>query len=146
MVSSIPSIPMYTVISSSYSTFKSAWAQGKSYKVVSTAESLCESVAAKVVSATSGYTNASTLREMDVYLRPTLLGLDITVSPYVENTVKFTSTQAKNLEPAVAVAKKVLPVNTVTSLYAYFLGVFMKNLERVGSVMLIKEQPETKLE
>jgi hypothetical protein len=137
---------MYTVISSSYSTFKSAWAAGKSYKVVNSVENVAETVASKVVSATSKYTKASTLREVDVILRPALLTLDNTVSPYVENTVKFTTTQTKNMEPVISVAKKVLPISTASSLFAYFLGVFSKNMETVGRFMLIKEAPETKLD
>ena len=42
--------------------------------------------------------------------------------------------------------KKFLPLSTVASVYAIFIGLFTKNLERVGRFMLIAEAPETKLD
>ena len=141
-VPNLPSLPKYTILSSSYSTFKTTWAAGKSYRVVSSVESLTETVASKVVSLTSKYTKASTLGELDVIIRPSLVTADIKVSPYIESGIATSLEQKKKAEPAIEIAKKVLPVQTALSLFAIFIGIFQKNMERVGKVMLI-ENPET---
>jgi hypothetical protein len=137
---------MYTVLSSGYSTAKTVWAAGKDYRLVGAAESMAESVAGKLVAATSSYTRASTLREADVLLRPALLSADVAVSPYIERSVKYSGKTAEDLEPVLAVARKVLPVKTVASLYAFWFGLFTATMERVGKAMMIEAAPETKLE
>mmetsp|Transcript_3648 Transcript_3648/g.7703 ORF Transcript_3648/g.7703 Transcript_3648/m.7703 type:complete len:148 (+) Transcript_3648:51-494(+) len=141
-VPNLPTLPKYTVLSSTYSTFKDTWAAGKNYRIVSTVESVTETVASKVVSLTSKYTKASTLGELDVIIRPSLVTADVKVSPYIENGITTGLEQKKKLEPAFETAKKVLPVQTALSLAAIFLGIFQKNMERVGKVMLL-ENPET---
>jgi len=138
----LPSLPKYTVLSSSYATFKSTWAAGKNYRIVATVEGLTETVAEKVVDLTSKYTKASSLSELDVVLRPALVTADVKVSPYIESGLETGAEKKKQLEPVFDVARKVLPVQTAVSLFAIFMGIFQKNMERVGKVMLI-ENPET---
>uniref|UniRef100_A0A7S2QVF6 Uncharacterized protein n=1 Tax=Triparma pacifica TaxID=91992 RepID=A0A7S2QVF6_9STRA len=138
----LPSVPKYTLLTSTYSTFKDVWSQSKNYAVVSTAASLTETVAEKAVSLTSKYTKASTLKELDVVLRPALLGADIKVSPYIVKGIDTAEKQTEGpLKPVINVGMKVLPINTAKSLFSIFMGIFTKNMERVGKFMLI-ENPE----
>ncbi|GMI10692.1 hypothetical protein TrRE_jg3025 [Triparma retinervis] len=141
-VPNLPSVPKYTVLTSSYSTFKDVWAQSKNYALVSTAANLTEAVAGKAVSMTSKYTKASTLKELDIVLRPALLGADIKVSPYIVKGLDEANKQSEGpLAPVVNVAKKVLPIQTAATIFSVFMGIFTKNMEKVGRFMLI-ENPE----
>ena len=144
--SPIPSIPMYTVLSSTYSNFKAGWAAGKGYKVVGTLETAAESIASMAVAATSAYTKASTLHELDVKIRPNVLRADCAVSPYIEKSAKFASDGSKQMSPVVKVLRKVVPVATAGALYSIFIAIFSKNMSTVGRFMLIKESPETRVE
>jgi len=96
-VPNLPTLPKYTVLSSTYSTFKDTWAAGKNYRIVSTVESVTETVASKVVSLTSKYTKASTLGELDVIIRPSLVTADVKVSPYIENGITTGLEQKKKV-------------------------------------------------
>ena len=82
-VPEIPTMPKYTVLSSTFSSAKTLWTAGKSYKLLSSAESLVESVAEKALTLASPYTSVSSLKDVDAKLRPLLLDLDRAVSPYV---------------------------------------------------------------
>ena len=142
-VPSLPSVPKYTLLTSSYSSFKDVWAQSKNYAVVSTAANLTEAVAEKAVSMTSKYTKASTLKELDIVLRPALLGADINFSPMIVKGLETAQAQADTplAQKVLPIAKKVLPIQTAASLFSIFMGIFTKNMERVGKFMLI-ENPE----
>ena len=148
-VPEIPTMPKYTVLSSTFSAAKSVWAAGKNYKIVSTVESLAEVVAEKALSASSKYTTLSSLKDVDAKLRPALAELDRAVSPYVVTGLEKGKEGGKALEPVVKVAGKVaavyamvLPVKTAQTIANAVYGIFLKNLEKVGKAMLITN-PET---
>ncbi|GMI34053.1 hypothetical protein TeGR_g9271 [Tetraparma gracilis] len=129
--------PTYTVLSTGYSTFKTVWAASKNYQLVSTATGLAETVATKVVSIAA----KTDLAAIDAKLSPAFAKADRSVSPMVENTLKFGEKKVKDLEPVINVVKVVVPVKTATAVSASLYGIFLKNLEKVGQVMLI-ENPE----
>jgi hypothetical protein len=129
--------PKYTLLSTGYSTFKTAWTAGKNYRILSGVESLVEDVAGKVVSI-AGKTD---LASLDAKIAPALLNADKTASPMVDNTLVYTATQYKTIEPAVNMIKVVVPVKTAQAVTLSLYNQFLKNVEQIGKVMLI-ENPE----
>jgi hypothetical protein len=141
-MSTIPAIPKYTILSSSYTTFKETWEAGKNYKLVSAVLPLVETIGEKACGITSKYTGAETLSEIDVILRPTLVSADASCSPLVEKAIVQAEKQSGNLAPVVKVLRKVLPVQTSIKIVAFFYATFLSNLEKAGKVLLL-EAPET---
>jgi hypothetical protein len=141
-VPEIPTMPAYTVLSSTFSTVKSVSTAGKNYKIISSVESLAEAVAEKALTVTSKYTAVSSLKEVDAKLRPVLVDLDRAVSPYVATGIEKGQEGGKKLEPVLNVARKVLPVKTAETVAYAVYGIFIKNLESVGKALLITN-PET---
>ena len=132
----------YTVLTQTYCAAKAVWTEGKNYKLISTAESLAESIAEKALSATARYTAVSSLVDVDAKLCPVLGDIDRAVSPYVVSGVEKGMEGGKMLEPVFVAARKVLPVKTASTVANVVYETAVKNAERVGEALRINN-PET---
>ena len=130
--------PSYPLLSTGYSTAKSIWAKGKSYQIIKPVEELSETIASKVVAVVA----KTTLADIDASLTPQLSKYDYKVSPMVENTVTFAEKKKTENEGLINLVSKVVPIQTANNVASVFYGIFLKNLEKVGKVLLI-ENPET---
>ena len=130
----------YTVLSQTYSAAKAVWTEGKNYKLISTAESLAESLAEKALSATARYTAVSSLVDVDKKLCPVLVDLDLLVSPYVVSGLEKGREGGKMLEPVLDVARKVLPVKMAETVAYAVYGTVVNNVESVGVALRMNNQ------
>ena len=133
--------PKYTVLSSTYSTFKETWELGKNYKLISTVLTTTEGLGEKALALTGKYTGASDLKTVDDAVTPSLLTADTTMSPYLESGVEKVTAVETKLEPVTSVVKKVLPVVTATKVGAYAMKTAEETAAKV-EVALRLETPE----
>ena len=132
-----PAPPTYTILSDTYSTLKTAWISGKNYKLVSSLEELAETIATKVVAVTA----KTDLASLDSKLTPALAKGDLSVSPMVENTLKFGQERTKQFKPLITVVKVSVPYNTAAAVANYSYEVAYKQVETIEKAMRI-DNPE----
>lgn len=93
----------------------------------------------------SKYTKVNSLAEIDAAVAPALDKLDKRATPVISTTLKVTEEKiATPLAPLVKYFAKFLPVKTTEKAGVWALAVFMKNLEKLQNMLLIKEEtPES---
>ena len=89
----------------------------------------------------SKYTKVANLSDIDAALTPVLSNLDKRATPAISKTLKVTDEKiATPLAPIIKYFAKFLPVKTTEKVGSWALEIFLKNLERVQQVMLIKDK------